>query len=72
MSSNLIEAKAALTGCKCKSQVMAVVEAFCGKCRFSYSSDLSLMDNAIIASRKDKKKVSEVLGFADKQLARMK
>ena len=71
MSSNLIEAKAALTGCKCKSQVMAVVESFCDKCRFSYSGDLSLMDNAIIASRKDKKKVSEVLGFADKQLARM-
>lgn len=71
MSSTLIEAKAALTGCKCKSQVMAVVEAFCDKCRFSYSSDLSLMDNAIIASRKDKKKVSEVLTFASRQWERM-
>ena len=72
MSSNLIEAKAALTGCRCKSQVMAVVEAFCDKCRFSYSSDLSLSDNAVIASRQSKAKVSEVLGFAARQWERMK
>lgn len=69
---NLIEAKAALVGCRCKSQVMAVVEAFCDKCRFSYSDDLSLADNAIIASRQAKAKVSEVLMFADKQMERMK
>ena len=71
MSNNLIEAKAALCGCRCKSQVMAVVEAFCDKCRFSYSVDLSLADNAIIASRQCKAKVSEVLMFADKQMGRM-
>lgn len=70
--SNLIEAKSALTGCRNKAQVMAVVDAFCDKCRFSYSEDLSLMDNAIIASRQSKAKVAEVLTFADKQMERMK
>ena len=69
---NLIEAKAALTGCRNREQVMAVVDAFCDKCRFSYSDDLSLMDNAIIASRQSKAKVAEVLAFADKQVERMK
>lgn len=69
---NLIEAKAALTGCRSREQVMAVVDAFCDKCRFSYSDDLSLMDNAIIASRQSKAKVAEVLAFADKQVERMR
>lgn len=69
--SNLIEAKQALCGCTCKSQVMAVVDAFCDKTRFSYSSDLSLMDNATIASRSGKEKISEVLSFAAKQWGRL-
>ena len=69
---NLIEAKAALIGCGNKEQVIEVVMLFCGACRFSYSEDLSLMDNAIIASRQSKAKVAEVLTFADKQLERMK
>lgn len=69
--SNLIEAKQALCGCTCKSQVMAVVDAFCDKTKFSYSEDLSLMDNATIASRQDKHKVSEVLSFAAKQWERL-
>lgn len=71
MSSNLIEAKQALCGCQCKSQVMAVVDAFCDKTRFNYSEDLSLMDNAVIASRQEKRKVSEVLSFAAKQWERL-
>lgn len=71
MSSNLIEAKQALCGCTCKSQVMTVVDAFCDKTRFSYSTDLSLMDNATIASRQDKHKVAEVLSFAAKQWGRL-
>lgn len=69
--SNLLDAKSALCGCTCKSQVMAVVDAFCDKTRFSYSPDLSLMDNATIASRQDRRKVSEVLGFAAKQWGRL-
>lgn len=69
--SNLIEAKQALCGCTCKSQVMAVVDAFCDRTRFSYSNDLSLMDNAVIASRQDKQKISEVLSFAAKQWGRL-
>ena len=69
---NLIEAKAALTGCRNREQVLEVVKLFCGDCRFSYSDDLSLMDNAIIASRQSKAKVAEVLAFADKQVERMK
>lgn len=68
---NISSAKAALCGCSCKSQVMAVVEAFCDKCRFSYSDDLSLADNAIIASRQSKPKVSEVLNFAAQQWRRL-
>lgn len=71
MSSNLIEAKQALCGCTCKSQIMAVVDEFCGKTRFNYSNDLSLMDNATIAGRQDKHKVSEVLSFAAKQWERL-
>lgn len=69
--SDLIEAKQALCGCRCKSQIMAVVDAFCGKTKFSYSEDLSLMDNAMMASRQDKHKVSEVLSFAAKQWERL-
>lgn len=69
--SNLLDAKQALCGCRCKSQVMAVVDAFCDKTKFSYSSDLSLMDNATIASRQSKHKVSEVLSFAAKQWGRL-
>lgn len=69
--SNLIEAKQALCGCTCKSQIMAVVDAFCDKAKFSYSPDLSLMDNATIASRQDKHKVGEVLSFAAKQWERL-
>jgi len=64
---NLTEAKAALVGCRCKSQIMAVVDAFCSCCRFSYSDDLSLMDNSVIASRQSKPKVANVLEFAAKQ-----
>lgn len=68
---NLTEAKAALVGCRCKSQVMAVVDAFSEKCRFSYSDDLSLRDNAVIASRQCKPKVANVLEFAAQQWERL-
>lgn len=68
---NMIEAKAALCGCTCPSQVYAVVDAFCSKAKFPYSQDLSMMDNSVIASRCNKQKVANVLCFAADQLERM-
>lgn len=68
---NIIEAKAALCGARCRSQVMHVVEAVCDSCRFSYSDDLSLRDNAIMAARQSKPKVSNILEFAAQQLERL-
>jgi len=69
---NIIEAKAALCGCRCKSQVMSVVDAFCSKTKFDFSADLSLIDNAVIASRQGKNKIANVLSFAAEQMGRMK
>ena len=68
---SICQAKAALLGCSCKSQVMSVVDAFCSKTRFDYSADLSLSDNAIIAQRMDKQKIANVLSFAAQQLDRL-
>ncbi len=68
----IAEAKAALCGCKCPSQIESVVDAYCSQVRFDYSHHLSLMDNAVIASRQGKNKIANVLCFADQQMRRMK
>ena len=68
----IAEAKAALCGCRCPSQIESVVGAYCDQVRFDYSSDLSLMDNAVIASRQGKNKVANVLLFADQQMAKVR
>lgn len=69
---SMIETKAALCGCSCPSQVESVVDAYCDQVRFDYSHDLSIMDNAVIASRQGKNKIANVLCFADQQMRKVR
>lgn len=71
MSSNLIEAKAALTGCENKAQVMYVVECACENDRYNYRFGSTVSDNAIFADMDGHHDLASVLRFAERQLGRM-
>ena len=71
MSSNLIEAKAALTGCENKAQVMYVVECACENDRYNYRFGSTVSDNAIYADMDGHHELAGVLRFAERQLGRM-
>lgn len=71
MSGNLIEAKAALTGCENKAQVMYVVECACENGRYNYRFGSTVSDNAIYADIDGHHDLASVLRFAERQLGRM-
>ena len=68
---NLIEAKAALTGCENKAQVMYVVECACENDRYNYRFGSTVSDNAIYADMDGHHDLASVLRFADRKLGRM-
>ena len=71
MSSNLIEAKAALTDCENKAQLMYVVERACENDRYNYRFGSTVSDNAIYADMNGHHGLASVLRFAERQLGRM-
>lgn len=68
---NLVEAKAALTGCENKAQVMYVIECACENDRYNYRFGSTVSDNAIYADMDGHYDLASVLRFAERQLGRM-
>lgn len=68
---NLAQAKSSICSCKLKSEVFDVISDFTDSCRFSYSDDLTVTENAAIAARQGKFKVAELLDFSAKKLEKL-
>lgn len=61
----LAHAKAAMLAARTKDELRQTTTDICFTGRFSFSDDLSYLQNADIATRQSKNRVTELLRYAD-------